>query len=253
MNHLRIQFDPELNLFLAKHQRDHRFEHQFKGNPSIKDLIESLGIPHTDVAGIRANDDFVDFTYQVQNEDEITVYSFKAMRLSKLENSLLANDHPSPRFILDVYLGKLTSYLRLLGFDCLYDGSNTDQILAQVASQEKRILLSRDRGLLKRKIVHYGYFVRSLNPREQITEVLERYQLNDNIAPFTRCPRCNGKLAETTKDAVANRLKPGTAQNYDSFSICEDCNQIYWKGSHFEKLHAMLEQFQSSPGNSEID
>jgi len=253
MNHLHIQFDPELNLFLSKHQRDQRFEHRFKGNPSIKDLIESLGIPHTEIAAMRVNDDFVDFTYQVQSEDEITVRSFESLRLSNLENCLLANDHSSPRFILDVHLGKLTSYLRLLGFDCLYDSSNTDENLAQVASQEKRILLSRDRGLLKRKIVHYGYLVRSLNPREQISEVLERYQFYNHMAPFTRCPRCNGRLVETTKEAVANRLKPGTAQFYDSFSICENCNQVYWKGSYFEKLHALLEQFQSFPQNSEID
>ena len=253
MNQLLIQFDRELNIFLPKQHREHLFTHQFKGNPSIKDLIESLGIPHTEIAALRVNEKYVGFNYQVQNKDRIMVYSHQTTRSLGIKSNPIGNNFITPRFILDVHLGKLASYLRLLGFDCLYNNSHADEALAKIAQKENRILLTRDRGLLKRKIVEFGYLIRSTDPKKQISEVLERYQLFNQVEPFSRCARCNGKLKPISKEAVVYLLKPNTIQYYDSFSICEDCNRVYWKGSHFEKLKAYLEQFRLPPGRPKMD
>ncbi len=253
MNRLSIQFDSNLNLFLSKYQRDRCFEHEFSGNPSIKDLIESLGVPHTEIAAIRINGSLVDFNYQAQNNDEVFAYSFTSALRLELRDNPLANDEIAPRFVLDVHLGKLTSYLRLLGFDSLYNSSYIDEVLAQIALQEKRILLTRDRGLLKRKIVHHGCLIRSSNPKEQTAQVLERYRLYDKIAPFTRCAHCNGKLIPISKQDVLHLLQPNTIQFYNSFSICEKCHHVYWKGSYFEELRAFLDNLSHAPDDPKMD
>jgi hypothetical protein len=144
------------------------------------------------------------------------------------------------RFVLDVHLGKLAEYLRLLGFDTLYCNQADDQELAVLSSQEGRILLTQDRGLLKRSLVTHGYFVRDTDPQQQLVEVLQRFDLQTAIAPFQRCLRCNGLLEPVAKAAISDRLLPKTREHYDEFRICSNCERIYWKGSHYERMQQFI-------------
>jgi uncharacterized protein with PIN domain len=145
------------------------------------------------------------------------------------------------RFVLDTHLGQLAAYLRMLGFDTLYRNDYSDDELARISSQEQRILLTRDRGLLKRGIVVYGYYVRETDPQRQVVEILRRYQLAAATAPLRRCIRCNGLLHTVPKADVADRIAPKTHDFFEEFSICAACDQIYWKGSHYEKMRQFIE------------
>jgi len=141
----------------------------------------------------------------------------------------------TPTFILDSNLGRLARYLRLLGFDCLYRNDFDDETIANIASEEKRTVLTRDRALLQRKIITRGYFVRAVQPRAQAREVLKRLELYRQVKPFSRCTRCNGTLQPVEKRTVESRLEPKTQRYYDTFQQCTDCRQVYWRGSHHER------------------
>jgi len=147
-----------------------------------------------------------------------------------------------PRFVLDCHLGRLTAHLRMLGFDCLYQNDFDDPTITKIAIQEERILLTRDRRLMMRKAIQYGYCLRSLNSLEQLTEVLQRFELTDEIQPFHRCIRCNHPLESVEKEAIMERLEPLTKKYFNDFHICPACKQIYWKGSHYEKMRDMIKQ-----------
>ena len=235
MNHTEIKFSDNLKFFLPPHCQDTRVTHHFKGNPSIKDMVESFGIPHTEVIAISANSKPVDFTYLVQDQDQIMIFSHAELDLIPPDNRLQTNPLHH-RFILDTHLGKLAAYLRGFGFDCSYFNSSTDSDLAELSNLENRILLSRDRGLLMRKIVQYGYYVRQIYPRQQVLEVVSRYNLFDKIKPFTRCVHCNGLLKPVSKEVIINRLQPETQRYFNTFSICSNCDHIYWKGSHYQHM-----------------
>lgn len=232
MNSANFHFLAELNDFLPSGKRHSAFDYAFKENPAAKHLIEALGVPHTEVAGLRVNGRPAPLSYRVQTGDQIEV----------IPASQTGEDLPDPEpcFILDNHLGQLAIYLRILGFDCLYRNDYQDEELSQVASQEGRILLTRDRRLLMRKIVVYGYSVRSLEPRQQLREVVQRFDLRQKIAPFQRCLRCNHPLQPVSKEAILDRLEPLTKRYYNEFHICPGCNQIYWKGSHYERMQSLI-------------
>ncbi len=241
MNQALFHFYEALNDFLPKTRSDTTFDYTFEGNPSVKHLIEALGIPHTEVHRILVNGNPVDFTYLVQNGDQVGVYPIS------LNSNTQAPDAPElPKgevgFVVDNHLGKLATYLRMLGFDAIYQNDFQDEQLAQIASQENRILLTRDRRLLMRSVVNYGYWVRATVPRRQLYEILKRYNLIANIRPFQRCLRCNGQLEPVNKSLVLERLQPLTKKYYDEFRICQSCGQIYWKGSHFQRMQKFIEQ-----------
>lgn len=230
----RFTFFPDLNEFLAHaSRRAGVVETAFDAGQTVKHLIESAGVPHTEVGMLRANGSLVNSDYQVQDGDEIDVLPADA-----------ASD-PLPveaRFVLDNHLGRLAASLRMLGFDSLYRNDYDDAELAQVSAEQERILLTRDRRLLMRKQVRYGYCLRSLNSREQLTEVLRRYALSDRITPFRRCLRCNTPLEETLKTDVVHMLQPLTRQYYQDFHRCPNCGQVYWKGSHYEHMQAIIDE-----------
>jgi len=144
------------------------------------------------------------------------------------------------RFVLDNHLGRLAASLRMLGFDSLYRNDYQDAELADISAAERRILLTRDRQLLMRKVIPRGYCVRQLDPGQQIREVMQRFDLCSQVHPFRRCLRCNGLLQPVSKDAVLDRLEPLTRLYFDEFSRCPDCSQIYWKGSHFEHMQRLI-------------
>lgn len=231
MNQAVFRFYAELNDFLPANKRQQSFVYEFTGRVAIKDTIESLGIPHTEVGQILVNGEPVDFSYILQLGDECSVYP-----ISLLNNKI---QYPS-RFVLDVHLGKLAGFLRMLGFDTLYRNDYEDKELAKISSREERILLSRDIGLLKRSLVTYGYFVRETNPHRQLIEVLRRFDLFKAIAPYCRCLHCNGLLEPVAKEMIIDRLPTKTRQKYHEFRQCPSCGQIFWKGTHYERMQAFI-------------
>lgn len=237
---VELRFYEELNDFLLVNRRKIPFTITSNQPGSVKDLIESVGVPHTEVDLIIVNGESVDFTYQVQNNDHISVYPvFESLDISPL-NHCQSQPLRNTRFVLDVHLGKLASYLRLFGFDTLYQNDYPDPELARISVEEHRILLTCDRKLLMRKIITHGYFVRSRQPRKQILEIINRFDLFNNLKPFTRCMRCNGKLHAVNKQEIEAQLLAETKKHYDVFYQCEQCKNIYWKGSHYRKMKELI-------------
>ncbi len=240
-----MRFYAELNDFLPPEKRQLTFPHYFSGQPAVKDLIESLGIPHTEVDLILVNGRSVNFTHRAADGEQISVYPiFEALDISPL---LQVRPEPlrESRFVLDTHLGKLASYLRMLGFDTLYHNSYTDQELAEISVNERRILLTRDRGLLKRAVVNHGYLVRSEKGPEQVAEVLDRFDLFNAIDPFTRCMQCNVLLSRVSKAEVKGQVPAKVEQRCDQFSRCPGCARIYWKGSHFKEMNEFIDRLRA--------
>lgn len=240
MDAVTIRFYAELNDFLPRQRRQVPFTTPLSRRTSIKDLIESLGVPHTEVDLILVDGVSVGFDYLVQPGDRISVYpvfeSFDIAPLARLRPAPLRE----PRFVLDTHLGKLAAYLRLLGFDTLYRNDYDDATLARISASERRILLTQDRGLLKRSIVTHGYYVRAAAPTDQVVEVVRRFDLARLVEPFGRCLRCNGRLHPVPKAAVLDRLPPRTRQEHHRFWQCEGCGRVYWKGSHYDRLRRLI-------------
>jgi len=227
-----IRFHGRLNDFLIREQRGETVTVEFRGRQTVKHLAESLGVPHPEIGQVHING-------QGGNLNEITQDGDK-IELHPIRNGLPAE----PRFVVDCHLGRLTAHLRMLGFDCSYQNDIDDQTLTDIAVQEGRILLTRDRHLLMRKNIEHGYCPRSLDPYEQLTEVLTRFELTESIHPFHRCIRCNHPLKPVDKAEVIDRLQPLTKKYFDDFRICTACEQIYWKGSHFDKMQEMVKKIQ---------
>jgi len=240
---LRCRFYAQLNDFLPAMRRQRRFRHSLVSPASVKDVIEALGVPHPEVDLILVNGDAVDFTYLVRNGDAIAVYpAFSAIDLSGITRVGVAPRAPV-RFVVDGHVAKLASLLRLAGFDALL--VTDDDEAAMKSAHDQRVLLTRDVALLKRAIVSAGYWVRSTNPEEQLTEVLARYDLGDKVDPFTRCIRCNTPVIGADAAAVASRILPGTRAAFRDFRECPGCGRIYWRGSHYEQLAAVLDRARS--------
>ncbi len=235
-----FRFYAELNDFLPSEKRGHAFAHEFSGRPRVKDTIESLGVPHVEVDVILANGRSVDFTYRLQASDRISVYPvFESLDVTPLVR-LRAQPLRHTAFIADVHLRRLAHYLRLLGLDTLHSGDYTDAKIVAIAEDEKRIILTRDRALLKHGAVMHGYWVRSTDPIEQAGEVLDRFDLRGQVKPFSRCPSCNGEIAPVSKGEVYDRIPPRTALWQDDYFVCGGCGKLYWRGTHFPRLKAVL-------------
>ena len=208
-------------------------------------MIESSGVPHTEVDLIVANGQSVDFSYLVQNGDRIAVYpTFESFDVAP-EQRLRPTPLRDPKFVVDVHLGKLAAYLRMLGFDATYGRSLTDAQLAQISRGEHRILLTRDRGLLKHGVITHGYWVRETNSRRQIAEVMHRFSLARAIRPFTRCMACNGVLEPVSKEQARSLIPGRSIERYDEFHRCEQCGRIYWKGSHYGHMSRWISELAS--------
>jgi uncharacterized protein len=240
MPRAHFRFYEELNDFLPPDKRKTAFEHAFAGRPAVKDMIEALGIPHTEVDLILMNGQSVDFAAPLTDGARVSVYPmFEALDITPLLRL-----RPRPlrvtRFVLDVHLGELARNLRLLGFDTWYRNDYDDATLARICQSTRRILLTRDVGLLKRSAVSRGYFVREIRPRCQTREVLARFDLHRAARPFQRCLNCNGKVKAVAKDAVLDHLEPNTRRSFDQFWRCAACQRIYWQGSHYERMQTIV-------------
>jgi uncharacterized protein len=240
VQHCRFRFYAELNDFLAPERRMVEFEHSFIDTATVKDMIESLGAPHTEVDLILVNGESVDFTYVVRDGDRISVYPvFEGLDIAPLVRVRPAPLR-EPRFVLDTHLGRLAAYLRMMGFDTLYRNCAEDEDLARISHDEHRILLTRDRGLLKRGMVTHGYCVRETAARKQLAEVLRRFDLLRAATPFVRCLRCNRELEPVEKERVRDRLPPRAAELYDEFLLCPGCGRVYWKGGHYRRMRDFI-------------
>lgn len=247
MYNVTIRYFEELNFFLPRNQRDRDLLYSFSGRRSVKDLIESMGIPHVEVDVIFVNGASVSFSYIVNDGDRINVYP--DFKLSGTGGVLKPGVSPpaETKFVLDVHLRKLARDMRLLGFDVDYADNRDDAILAEISHRENRILLTCDRQLLMRKIVSRGIIVRSRDPGVQIIEVIERLHLHDQISPFTRCIECNGTIESIDIDnaefAVERSIVPeGVLSWCKDYFLCTSCRKIYWKGSHYDRLSLKLEK-----------
>lgn len=232
----------EFNDFLEADSRGRAVRRPVQSHQTVKDVLEATGIPHTEIDLILVNGDPVSFEHRPAVGDRIAVYPmFEALDIGSTAR-LRPEPLRHPRFVVDVNLGRLARLLRVLGFDVWWSSAADDQTLADISLDQQRILLTRDRGLLKRRTITHGLFVHSQHPEEQTLEVLRRLDLRRRIKPFTRCVRCNGQLAAVAKDEVIDQLEPLTRRYYDEFSQCPECGRIYWAGSHFEKLSRLVDR-----------
>ena len=246
-NTAEFRFYGELNDFLSPDQYKRTIACKFSGHPGVKDPIEAFGVPHTEVELIIVNGLSVGFDYQLKPGDRVAVYpimeSLDVSSLSRLREKLLGN----PRFIMDVNLGKLAKHMRMLGFNSLYRNDYSDSEVVNIAVNEQRVVLTRDRRLLYNKQIIHGYWVRAVIVKDQVDEVLRRFGLYGRIYPFSRCLVCNGVLVPVTKGDIIDRLKPKTRRYYQVFHQCIDCQRIYWEGSHMEDMRQRYGAFFSAP------
>lgn len=240
MSAARFRFYAELNDFLPQASRGRQLVRHFQVCGTVKDFIESFGVPHTEVDLVLVNGDSVDFSCTIRDGDFVSVYPV----FESLDISSLSRVRPVPlrrlRFALDVHLGRLAAYLRMAGFDALYGNQNSDAELAGLVEREGRVLLTRDRYLLMRARVDRGYWVRSTEPKMQLVEVVNRFDLSASMRPFTRCMKCNGLLESVTRDSVRERVPP-LALRRETFQLCSGCGRVYWQGSHHARMSKLLE------------
>jgi uncharacterized protein with PIN domain len=237
---IHIRFYAELNDFLPRERRGARFEQQVSARGPLRDIIEGLGVPHTEVDLVLADGESVPLDHVPEDGARISVYPmFEAFDIATLTR-IRPVPLREPRFVLDVHLGRLCAYLRMAGFDVSYATDTSDEALANIAARERRILLTRDQGLLKRKIVTHGSWIRNIHPHAQLAEVIRRFDLARLVAPFTRCLRCNVHLRPARPEEVEEHAPPRVRERQHEYSRCPDCGRVYWDGSHHARMRTML-------------
>jgi uncharacterized protein with PIN domain len=238
---VELRFYEELNDLLAPDRRRRTFVHAFTGTPTIKDVVESLGVPHTEVDLILVDGVSVGFDHHLHGGERVAVYPM----FERLDIAPLTRLRPAPlrepRFVCDVHLGKLARHLRMLGLDAAYDEQAEDPAIVAQALREKRIILTRDKGILKHGDVTHGHWVRSVEPRQQVVEVLRALDLRGRLDPFTRCLECNGVLRPVDRDEVAASLPPTVLERQTRFARCPQCRRVYWAGSHYDRMRACID------------
>jgi uncharacterized protein with PIN domain len=226
---LVVEFAAELRLFLASRHRGGRAEVGIDGTSSLGHVVESLGVPLPEVGELRAHGQPVEAAYRPVDGDHIAVQAVSRPQ-----------PIPTPRFLLDVHLGTVARRLRLVGVDATYENDLDDDTLIELANEQRRVLLTQDRGLLRRRKLWLGAFVRGNRPDEQFEDLLDRFA--PPLAPWTRCTACNGRLRAVAKKDVEDRLEPGTRRCHDEFARCDGCGHVYWKGAHHQRLEAIVNQ-----------
>ena len=242
-----FRFYGELDELLRAGAAERERAYRFRGRPAVKDAIEAQGVPHTEVGLILAAGAPVGFGFGLSDGDRVAVFPhFTRLDLGPLA-TLLRPPLDACRFVLDVNLGKLAAWLRLLGFDTLYRNDFTDAEVAAIAERETRIVLTRDRRLLHQKRIANGHWVRADAPDAQVLEVLRRFRLGDRVRPLSRCLRCNGLIRPAPREQVWHRLEPKTKAFYHRFFQCQACGRVYWQGSHYDGLVAKLRHALATP------
>ena len=247
MKTVTFVFHDYLHQLLKKELRTSSpFLHHFDRRASIKDIIESLGIPHPVIGSLTVNGHEVGFEYILLDNDTVEVTPLSPPVNPFTPTILKPKALSEFAFVVDVNAGRLALLLRMLGFDTVYRNDIRNGRLAEISQSQNRILLTRDRTLLKRKVIMHGYLLKEQDPNMQLIEVLRLYDLGSRTKPLSRCIPCNGLLVPVNKEIIMDRLKPLTRKYYHSFHICEDCKKIYWPGSHQEKINRFIDEILES-------
>jgi uncharacterized protein with PIN domain/molybdopterin converting factor small subunit len=237
-----FRFYEELNDFLLPERRKRQFDCICARAATTKHMIEALGVPHTEVELVLVNGESVGFERLLDDGDRVAVFpKFESLDITPL---LRVRDHPLRimHFIADAHLGGLANLLRMAGFDTLYDNGFQDDQIADIAAREGRIVLTRDRDLLKRRVITHGCYVRALKSTQQFREIVGRLELAGSMQPFTLCLHCNAPLRATDKALVQDRLPPRVSELHERFSTCDVCRRVFWEGSHWRQMRALLDQ-----------
>jgi uncharacterized protein len=232
-----LRFDEELRFFLAPRNRGAGVEVPCDGTSTAGHLVESLGVPLTEVGSLAAAGRPVAASYRPADGDVVDVCP-----LARPQRLPIA----PPQFLLDVHLGTLARRLRLLGVDCAYSNDADDDELVAQANEQRRVLVTQDRGLLRRRSLWLGGYVRGALPDQQLRDILERFA--PPLAPWTICTACNGRLSPVPKAEVEPVLQPGTRRTYDEFARCQACGRVYWRGAHSQRLDRIIAAAQAAPG-----
>lgn len=242
MKAVRLRFYEELNDFLPPQRRKREFSLRCADDATVKQAVEAVGVPHTEIEIVLVNGVSVGLDQRLEAGDRISVYPM----FETLAVRPLLRLRPQPlrdsRFVADVHLGRLTKYLRLLGFDTLYERSLGDRQLVEISIGQRRILLTRDRELLMHRDLTHGIFVHGERARHQARYVLSRLHLDDEVRPFSRCVRCNGVLQDVARERIVALVPPRVAARHRRFRRCPGCDRIYWRGTHHERMTALVER-----------
>ena len=235
-----FRFYEELNDFLAPARRKRSFLHRFTDTPSVKDTVEALGVPHTEVDVILVDGESVSFGHRLRGGERVAVYPV----FERLDVSPVVRLRPAPlrvtRFIADVHLGALARYLRLLGFDTVWRNDLADEEIIDRSLAERRIILTRDVGILRNGRVTHGYWLRATEPAAQLEEVVRALQLGPDFEPYSRCLECNGECVPISRREAASVIPLQVFLVYRDFRRCTGCGRVYWPGSHLERLDRII-------------
>lgn len=241
MTNATFRFYARLNMFLPSRRRGQTFSCACAEAATTKHMIEALGVPHTEVALVLVNGHRAGLDYAIQDRDRIAVYpKFEQLGINPLDVTQPMPPGP-PRFVADAHLGGLARLLRMAGFDTLYDNGYEDAAMAGLANREGRVLLTRDRALLMHRVVLHGCYVHALKPQAQLLELYQRLDLAAHARPFSLCMSCNAPLQVVDKQAVLDRLPPRVRARHERFLGCGKCNRIFWEGSHWQDMRALLD------------
>jgi uncharacterized protein len=245
-----FRFYAELNDFLPPARRHCAFEWRFRGTPSVKDTIEAIGVPHTEIDLVLVDGRSVSFGEKLTGGERVAVYPV----FERLDISPVIRLRPAPlrvtRFVADVHLGTLARHLRLLGFDTAWRNDLEDETIIALSRDEGRIILTRDKGILKDGRVTHGYWLRATEPLAQLEEVVRALQLGGQFEPYTRCLECNGTLEPITRRQAVRAVPLQVFLVYREFSRCEGCGRVYWSGSHRRRLDEVVARARAAAAGS---
>lgn len=237
-----FRFYEELNDFLPIEKRKRDFQAFFRPNSTVKDVIVSMGVPHDEVDLILVNGKSVDFECPLEGKEHISVYPvFESFDIRPCKN-LGSKPLRHLKFVTDAHLGRLSRYLRLLGFDTVYYNDFNPWGLIEVSIRQGRVLLTRSRRVLKHKVITRGVLVREDDPRMQLKAIFQRLDLHAEARPFSRCLCCNGLVRPLSKQEVAHRLPSRVRARYQVFLSCSSCNRVYWQGTHFKRMSRFVQE-----------
>ncbi|MDW9244134.1 Mut7-C RNAse domain-containing protein [Burkholderia cepacia] len=239
-----FRFHDELNAFLPRAQRDRAFGHACARDATVKHAIEALGVPHTEIGRLCINDVPAALDRPLDDGDRVEAFPERAQPAAR---GVAAPPPAQWRFVADAHLGGLAQLLRLAGFDTCYDNHYRDDELAALAAREGRIVLTRDRELLKRRAVERGCYLHALQPADQLRELFERLDLAPHMRPFRLCLRCNAPLHPLDATAAAPRVPAGVRQRHRRFAACDVCRRVFWEGSHWRRMRTVVDAMRAPP------
>ncbi len=252
---VKFKFYGNLNDHLPLRKRVGSYSADVTPRSSVKDAIQSQHIPWVEIDFLKVNGNAVPLTILLHENDEIEVWPKDYLPIgdlpigdSPISDSLILPYTNPISFLLDVHLGKLAGYMRLCGFDTAYFNYDIgDSELVKQAAEENRVLLSCDRFLMMRKQLIWGYVVRNRDPKKQLVEVLEYFDLNDKTDPFRRCMSCNGELIKADESIIEQKAPPKVLKRFKDhlflYRECILCKKLFWPGDHYVKMLHLLDEW----------